>query len=250
MSAFAKFAIAAAAVLAVAFVGLNLLAPGGTSDVGGVVPSSPPSPSPTVLPVHDGDLDPGTYRSSISGGFTFTVPAGWTGITNQFGAHKGDLADPIGDRPLDEWAFYSPSGVTLTVWEVTHVYTDSCNWEGTLVAARTPAALVDALAAQEGHETTEPTEMTLGGYPATRLEFSLPSDFKTSDCYSEFIRLWPGPGPDEDLGLPIVPGQTTTVYVVDVDGQSRVVGAIQRSESSAEDVAELDAVVESLRFEP
>src|SRR5262245_34992772 len=88
MSAFAKFAIAAAAVLAVAFVGYNLLAPSGTSNVGGVAPSSTPSstpsPAPTVRPIQDGALDPGTYRSTSAGSFTFTVPAGWTGMTNAF----------------------------------------------------------------------------------------------------------------------------------------------------------------------
>lgn len=242
MSAFAKFAIAAAAVLAVAFVGYNLLAPGGTSNVGGVAPLSTPSstqsPAPTALPVHEGALDPGTYRSTSAGSFTFTVPAGWTGMTNAFVAHKGGSD------------FGSPSDVTMTVWELTHVYADSCDWEGTLVEARTPEALVEALAAQRGHETAGPTEVTLGGYPATRFEFSVPSSVNTSDCYSDINRLWPGPGPNEDQGLPIDPGQTTTVYVVDVDGEGRVVGAIQRPESSAADVAELDAVVQSLRFEP
>jgi len=248
MSAFAKFAVAAAAVLAVALVGYNLLAPGGASDIGGVAPSSPPSPSPTVSSVQDGDLDPGTYRSEISGGLTFTVPTGWTGSTNQFVTHKGET--DAGTLGRTGHGFDSPSGVTLTVWELTHVYADSCDWMGTLVEAGTPAALAEALAAQRGHETAGPTELTLGGYPATRFEFSIPSSFKTSDCYSDFIRLWPGPGPNEDAGLPISPGQTTTVYVVDVEGKGRVVGAIQRPESSAEDVAELDAVVQSLQFEP
>jgi len=238
MSAFAKFAIAAAAVLAVAFVGYNLLAPGGTSDIGGVAPSSPPSPSPTVPLVQEGDLDPGTYRADSAGWFTFTVPAGWTGMTNQFVAHKGGSD------------FESPSDVTLTVWDLTHVYADSCNWTGTLVEAGTPGALVDALATQRGHETAEPTEVTLGGYPATRFEFSVPSNVKTSDCYSDIIRLWPGAGPNEDIGMPIAPGQTTTVYVVDVDGKGRVVAAIRRPNSSPGDVAELEAVVDSLQFEP
>jgi hypothetical protein len=138
----------------------------------------------------------------------------------------------------------------MTVWSLTHLYADSCKWTDNLVEARTPATMVEALATQSGHETVGPTETSLGGYPATRFEFSVPSDFDDSTCDNDINRLWPNGGPNEDEGLPIASGQTTTVYVVDVDGSPRVVGAIRREKSSAADVAELEAVVDSLQFEP
>jgi len=166
------------------------------------------------------------------------VPAGWSGDTNEFVASKGN-------------PFESTSSEGVSVWEISHVYADSCDWEGTLVETRTPSELATALAAQTGHETSGPSERPLGGYPATRLEFSVPADFDIERCDGGgFIRLWPGAGPNEGAGLPIMPGQTTTVYVVDHDFPLRVVAAVRWEDSSAADLAELEAVVESLSFEP
>ena len=250
MSALAKSATgAAAAVVVIAIVGFNVFGSAGAIDTETVAPSAPaspaaemlpPSPAPTTPLIRGGDLEPGTYRAYSPGGwFEFTVPDGWTGRTDQFVATKGD-SDLFDNAPE----------VTMVAWNVTHVYADSCKWTGTLVKARTPATLAEALAAQRGHETVGPTQTSLGGYPARRFVFSVEPDFDNTRCDDDIIRLWPGPGPDEDAGLPIAPGQTTTVYIVDVDGSMRVVGAIRRENSSAADVAELKAVVDSIRFEP
>ena len=64
MSAFAKFAIAAAAVVVVAIVGYNLLGPSGASQVGGVPsPSAAPASSPAPLaPTTGAAIDAGRYR--------------------------------------------------------------------------------------------------------------------------------------------------------------------------------------------
>jgi hypothetical protein len=252
MNTVTKYAIAAAAVVVVAILGINLLASGGSGNIGAAPPSpsstapttaAPLSPAPTVAWLHEGELEPGTYRQNVGGSLTLTVPDGWTGGTDQFLAHKTD--------PSDQTSF-----VELAVWPITHVYANSCDWEGTLVEVRTPSELTTALAAQTGHETSRPAETTLGGYRATRLEFSVPADFDVSSCdgvegiVEGIIRLWPDAGPDEDYGLPIAPGQTTTVYVLDDDSPLRVVAAERSEGSSAADVAELEAVVDSLEFEP
>jgi hypothetical protein len=137
----------------------------------------------------------------------------------------------------------------MATWVVTHVYADSCQWQGTLREVRSVPDLITALAAQTGHATTGPSEVSLGGYPATSFEFSVPADFDVSACDSAFIRLWPDAGPNEDFGLPIVPGQTTTVYVVDLDGQAQLIVAARKDDSATGDVAELDQVIQSIRFE-
>ena len=65
MSAFAKFAMAAAAVVVVAIVGYNLLGPSGASQVGGVPsPSAAPSSSPAPLAPTTGAL---STRGDIAG---------------------------------------------------------------------------------------------------------------------------------------------------------------------------------------
>jgi hypothetical protein len=235
------FGVAAAAVVAVALIGINLF---GGQSIGGpdlteATPSPSPTPTPSAVPVLGGGaIEPGTYRVTSGSftrmNFTLTLPAGWSHETNYIS--KGNV--------------FEGSGVTLATWLVSHVYADSCRWEGTLREVGSTAELADALAEQTGHETAGPTEVTLGGYPATRLDFSLATDFDVSACDSEFVRLWPDAGPNENYGLPIFPGQTTTVYVVDLDGEPMLVIAIRTEDSSAADVAELEHVVESIRFQP
>jgi len=244
MNTLAKAAIAAAAVIALAVVGYSML-PG--PSVGGPGPTptptvSPvPSPSPTPATLANGSLTPGTYRVA-TGQFTLkpfvvTVPEGWShSVGDGNFISKGD--------PWDA------NGVTFATWLISHVYADSCQWEGTLAEATSPAALVTALSTQTGHQTSGPTRVTLAGNQATRLDFSLAGDFDVTTCDNEFVRLWPDAGPNENFGLPIYPGQSTTVYVLDFDGSAMVVVAIRNEDSPATDAAELEAIVESLVFEP
>jgi hypothetical protein len=239
MGAPIRIAIAAAAVLVVAVLGYNLLP--GMSGPGGPAPTasaiaSPPDTTPTPRPMAGGSLAPGAYFGNAEfsrKAFTFTVPAGWAHADNFIS--KGD--------PWDG------NGVTFATWIVSHVYGDSCEWEGSLREVRSPELLATALAEQGGHATTGPTEVTVGGYPATRLEFSVATDFDVSTCDGEFLRLWPDAGPNEDYGLPIHVGQTTTVYVIDMDGLAMLVVTARKDTSTAGDVAELQALLASVQFQ-
>ena len=105
----------------------------------------------------------------------------------------------------------------LEIALVSDVYTDACDWRGTAVGATTPAAVTTALSAQVGHETVGPTDVTIGGYPASRFEFLFAADFDDDTaCDDGTIWLFPG---DPDPGIfNFDPGTTMTVYVVDVDG--------------------------------
>lgn len=234
------FGAAAAAFVAVAVIGINLF---GGQGIGGPgladPPPGDPSPTPTAVPVLGGGrIEPGTYRINNRAftrkDLTLTLREGWSHESNY--VSKGDVFDG--------------NGVTLATWLVSHVYADSCQWDGTLREVVSAAELTTALAEQTGHETSGPTDVTLGGYPATRLDFSLAADFDASACDSEFVRLWPDVGPNENYGLPIFAGQTTTVYVVDLDGEPMLVIAIKTDDSSTADVAELEQVVASIRFQP
>lgn len=232
-----KLALATAALVAVAFVGLRFLVPG--EGIGGPDPTSTASPIASQIPMPAGALDPGTYLvregAFTRRDFTVTVPEGWSHDTNY--VSNGDA--------------FGGTGVAFATWIVSHVYADSCQWEGTLREVGSAAELADALAQQTGHQTSGPIDVIIGQEVATRLEFSVAADFDVSACDSEFTRLWPDAGPDENYGLPIFVGQTTTVYVVDLDGEPpMLVIAMHTEDSSAADVAELDQVVDSIRFQP
>ena len=252
MSNFARIGIAAAAVLAIAVIGVNLL-PGQGPGVGQGPSPSPtatatatPSPSPVPVPSRaarkipfSGDLGAGTFYiedRSITNAerFTFTVPDGWK---------------------TDSSTFISKNGKELlTPWVVSHIFSDACQWEGdrNLVDVGTTVdELVSALEDQEGRQASSPTDVTVGGFPATRIELTVPADLDTATCTNGNLRYWPGAGPDMGSGLCCnQPGNTDALNVVDIDGRRLVVVARHYPDSSAEDRAELQAVVDSIEIDP
>jgi hypothetical protein len=236
-----KLAIAAAAVVVVAIVGFNLLP--GTGNVGAPSPTASPSPSPTASPVPlpaSGSLEPGTYtiddrRFTQATHFVVTVPAGWTN-----------------DDPFIAKNRRQPGEVGLTTWVVSHVYTDSCqHTTDTLVDVGTsPDKLVDTLLALKSRVVSPPTDATIGGFPAKRLELSVPTDLDVSTCLFGAIKNWPA-GADESGGLCCGgPGFVDVVYVVDINGKALAVVARHMPGSSPQDLAELQAIIDSIKIEP
>lgn len=193
-----------------------------------------------------GSLDPGTYfipeGPLTPGRFTFTVPEGWA-------TDGGWVTKNLDGEPL------LPNSVTnnvlLVTYFVTHVYTDICNWEGTMVdVGTTVVELARALLAQEGRISSGATVVALGGFPAQRVELTVPADLDSASCDSGIIRFWPDPGPNESGGVCCAPaGTTDVVYVVDVDGNTFVVVARHTAISSAQDRAELDEIVASIKID-
>ena len=60
---------------------------------------------------------------------------------------------------------------------MTHIFADACNDSVAPVTAGTTAAeLANALAAQQGHSSSAVTDVTVGGFPAKRIELVLPAD--------------------------------------------------------------------------
>ena len=203
------------------------------------------TPSPSLLPA-TGALEPGTYyHPEGAARFTFTVPEGWAT------AEEGSFVyRESSQRPRDPYA--GPGEVLLTIWTVSHIYTDACHHEATLVdAGTTTDELASLLVAQKGRVASAATDVTLGGFPAKRIELTVPADLDVTKCDGRFIRFWPVAGPDESGGLCCTAvGSTDVVYVVDVAGNRFAVVARHQASSSAEELAELEAVVASIMIEP
>ena len=136
----------------------------------------------------------------------------------------------------------------LVTWIVSHVYADSCNWMGTSVdvggaagfTVPTADQLANALVAQRGRIASPPTDVTVGGFPAKRIELTIPADLDISaTCDSGYMRFWPETGGSESGGLCCsAAGSTDVVYVVDVDGNTFAVVARHTATSSAQDRAD------------
>lgn len=253
MNKIVTIGLGAAAVVVAVFVGAQLFdSPSG--GLGG--PGDEPTPTPeasvaepsssasvTSRPLPQGDcrgrpeLEGGTYRATIGGfSMTMSVPTGWTGSSD-----------------LDRFNVRSrgclfAGGVTLDVSLVSHVYSSACDGQGTAVETSTPAAVTAALAAQTGHQTIGPSDTTIAGYPASRFEFSVPGDATT--CNLGPLWLAPGGGEGPTMYEFDGSGSFVTVYVVDVDGSALGIAVDSGVPDEPADVAELDAIVESLRIEP
>ena len=87
MNTFAKVAVAAVAVIAVGFLGMTFLQPGGNGGVGAPSPTPSPTvaptpsltPTPTAIPTPDPTAPPLTGQfTSPSHGYTIGLPEGWS----------------------------------------------------------------------------------------------------------------------------------------------------------------------------
>jgi hypothetical protein len=246
MSNLARWVMVAAAVVVIAVVGYNLL-PSNTQ-VGGPGPgptSSPsPSPSPTsvaVLP-SGGPLAAGSYSitdAEWTGGsrMTLTVPAGWTIPTS---------TDAIVIKNEGK-----PGEVFFTSWILTDIFSDACQWQTLVNVGTSVDQLVTALGNQKSRQATTPSDVTVGGFAAKRLDLTVSPTLDVATCSNGNLRYWPGAGPDMGSGLCCNPaGNTDEIYVVDAAGKRPVLVARYYPGSSAADKAELQAIVDTLQIVP
>lgn len=218
---------------------------------GSAAPSPTASPSPSTSPTAgalklpaSGALAAGTYYVenrpyTNAKRLTFTVPAGWTIFEDVVAKHAG-----------------SPGEVMFVTWVVSHVFADACKWNEagalTVVDVGTTAdQLVSALADQKGRTASAATNTTVGGFPAKRIELTVPATLDTATCTRGILRYWPDPGPDFRGGLCCNPaGNTDFVYAVDVNGKTMALVARHYPDSSPADLAELQGIVDSIQLEP
>ena len=249
MTALAKIEIAAVAVL-VAIVGLYLLRGSGASEVGNAPPAAAVSPSPSTdpsaglhMPPETGPIDPGTYQLPLPRGglMTLVVPAGW--IANAPRMVKND------NTPTEVVVAAALPG---SRYEVTDVYANACQSAGQLEpVGPTLDDLVAALDAQEGTDVVT-TAISAGSADGRRIEIRETLGLDRSECrYGPRgpLQIWAN-----EIGaswFTLAPeGYWKVAYAFDVDGSRVVLAATFGPEATDEDVAEVDAIVESLRFEP
>lgn len=233
-------------VLAVAVLLAVLTGCGGgmTGEPSASRPPATPSPSPgaTVTPFPDSAepvaVEPGAYRIPRSGwsavDFTVTVPEGWT-------AQYGQCCLKHPDAP-DELGFYAVV--------VDAIYADACEGDGELTeVGPTVDDLTAALLRQPGPMATGPVDTTLGGYPASRIDLTVPEGIDLKACRLEGIGLQIWYSPPADKYFVLLPDGIASVYVVDVDGQRQVFLTQYRSATSDEDLQELQAILDSIHIE-
>jgi len=210
----------------------------GSAATGGSTSSSSP---PGTLPneTEAVAIGSGMYRvtpepSSSVLPYTVTLPEGWS---VQYGIRlsKNPDADGVG--------FYATS--------VQEVFADACaGTEGKVVKVGAGVDdLVTALLEQSGTQASDPAETTLGGYPATRVDLTVPAGFAVQDCNVPVaLQLWfAEPSASEGYTV-LFPDTTASVFIVDVDGQRQVFFTEQWAGASEQDRQELQAALDSIQF--
>jgi hypothetical protein len=215
---------------------------------GALASDPPPSHSPTAdatgtaFPVSDDPLpvEPGTYRIPRSAwsvaDLRVTFPEGWTVQYGHVFAGNPDQDDEFGFYPV----------VVDAIWPEACAGSDSGD---PMVVGPSVDDLAAALLKQPGPTASDPVETTLGGYPATRIDLIVPEGFALDACNAAGIglQIWYSPAADKNFVL--VADGTASVYILDVDGERQVFLVQHGSTTSSEDLAELQAVLDSIRIE-
>ena len=246
----AKLALAAAAVVVAAFLGIRFLAPG--SNVGGPQVTPSPTPTPQAFPNGGPNLSAGSYviDEPFPVRITFDVPEGWFSWTS-----TADVAGLIVDNGVGDGG----SGWGTTFWIVDNVYADPCDPGSQLDPPLGPSVddLVTALASLPGYEATAPVDITISGFPGVEFELTAP-DYG-EECPQH--RTWSAAS-SEPRGM--LPGETSRVRVLDVDGvrlvqimteyahtteYEQALGIPFDANAHAADQPELRQILDSIRIE-
>jgi hypothetical protein len=236
-----RIAMAAAAVVVLALVGINLL-----PKTGGVGATAAPSPSPTAAPTlpPSGQIPPGSYRSDFGKGvfITYTLPTGWTSYQG-FAALKYD-ANP-------------PNGMGFVPWgEIATVYTDPCHWQTITLAAPSPAVsvgptvddVIAALVAQKRGSTVTPVDVTIDGFSGKQIDLMVPLDAKIAACDGGEYKSWTDTSGGDRYNQG--PGQHDLLDIVAVNGRALLIDRTFYPANTVADGAELQAIVDSIKIAP
>ena len=184
-----------------------------------------------------GPVEAGTYHIPSSAwsvaGVTVTMPDGWET------QHGPPTAIKHSDQD-GELAFYFVI--------VDAIFADPCvGVEGGEVGPSVDD-LVMALLDQPFTKISEPIDTILGGLPAKRIDLTVPDDFDTAACnVPAGLQIWYSQPADKYL-VALADG-TVSVYIFDVNGERQVFYTQHRTGTSADDISEMQEVVESITID-
>jgi hypothetical protein len=230
---FVGFGLAAAAVVILAIVGIQLIA---GSNIGNPPPDPSPSSeptqlAPTTLVPDTGLLEPGNYLIADFEPFTVTVtiPAGWESLVV-----PAQVWGPGENRPAVGYA------------TVEGLFADACDpSQGFRDAGPTVDDLVQALGEQPGLWIAQTEDIVLSGYEGTRVELTGAG----VDCGSS-QPLWMTTQPGSvDRPHPATFWGQSQLTILDVDGIRLVIIATVPANSEPQAASDAEAIINSTVIE-
>jgi hypothetical protein len=256
MNTYAKLAIAAAAVLVVAVVGLNLM-PANGGLTGGVAAS--PTPSPTATPAPTPTPTPSPVPSPTPTPIAFAFPPegplaiGQHEFTTNGVPYSLELRTDgwvsngswgLGNPTNDE---VTPEGRGFIIWQdpPIGVFADPClNTESP--PAGSLADLAAAIASIPGTDLVSgPTDVTVGGYPAKHVVIRIRDDI---GCPPNTFYLWYGTEPG-NARYASATGTTMYVWAIDVNGRTVWIDGETYEGGGAKPGKEIQKIIDSIQFE-
>jgi hypothetical protein len=224
-----------------AAIGLTLIA--------GSAGSAPVSPSPSHPAVSSGAgvrhvpaggrIEPGTYFITegpwTPATFSFTMPAGWVAEN--------------GGQTISKHANESGREVGWSVSIVDSLFADPCGSNETIDVGPTADDLAVALRALPGPDVAPPLDVTMDERPWKVIQVTVPADVDIDACDPPIgLQIWLDRSGDKYFLAG--PESVARVYTVDVDGARFVIVANHRPTSVPDDVAEMEAILASIEFDP
>jgi hypothetical protein len=139
-----------------------------------------------------------------------------------------------------------PSWMSVGAASIVDIYYDRCQWMRTVLDPRIGPTVEDltiALADVWGAAAAAPIDVTLDGFAGKQMVLTGPTDVDFAGCDNGEFRRWPGLWYQG-------PGQKDRLWILDVEGERIVVIATFFPEGSAQDLAELQGVIDSIQIEP
>ena len=251
-----KALLAVAAVVVVAVVGYNLL-PGRDGVGGPQTPIPTVAPSPSTSPTQESTVPPSTYTFmpfGPEGGFgmcgpadvdpdcvedprddtitfTYTIPEGWADLRSLGGAAWIDDNAP-------------PDGAAVQITRGGWLYSEPCTSDDQVQPDIAVGPSVDdfvtALVDHPLLDVTTPVDVTLAGYSGKYLDLQVPDDI------SECVRYRPMDAHIYAQGR----GHRWHMWVIDVGGVRVLVEGNDYAGTSAERLAEEQAIIDSIEITP
>ena len=229
------FAVAGVAAAAALVLGIGLFA----RSVGD--PPQPPPPVPSAAPseipdLPGGNVESGTYRVWLRAPLTVTlqVPGGW--------------------ESYERWAINLPGGspgsMGLAFWNPANLYQDPRSPARERMDPPVGPTVEDfamALASHPAWRAEPPRPVTVGGHDGLLVRITIPLEPDIPAC--EHFALWKDAADGRSYCVRVA-GAVLDIFIVDVQGERVVFSAQYDPGASSEQVAALQHMTESVRFDP
>ena len=133
----------------------------------------------------------------------------------------------------------------LAFWDVDDVNLDACHWNGRAHVGPSVDELVAGLVGQLGMDVTAPTAIEVDGRAGQALTIS-PADVDPATCDEGLVSPWFEA--DGDSRFYAAPGETETVWVVDLDGRRAVLSTGSVVEMAPATRSQLNEMLASIRI--